>query len=418
MLHLYDGLKPSYRRMVWTALEHPDKLIKVATLAGVCGGKYSPHSPDSLPAVASEMVHAKIFDGQGSHGSSSIYRKWNNEAAASRYIEAKLSAPYRKMIAPLIKHVPFKESELNSIYKEPLYIPSPVPLAMTFNALGLGVGIRTVTPNFSIKSMLDAYFQNDYNLLRANGDLEIDAKNSDLKLIWEEGKGSVTYKFHLDLNAMAEKLPGVALYGDARFIQLTKLGKLETKTFKSPKKEDELGWLDQDFVTMIDQSSRKTGKRIFFGVTKNNLKNKTTPQELIDELEIIRSTTTSYKLAVTNGTTTRVRPLRNWIDESYKNFCKLVVAYKKAEIEKIDLKIQVVTHAEAIVDVLRASPKISKEDIGKTLKLTLEVVTETLKKSLSVLMNITKVKELKALTLEKSKVKKLTPIDFYEDIIN
>lgn len=418
MLHLYDGLKPSYRRMIWTALEHPDKLIKVATLAGVCGGKYSPHSPDSLPSVVSEMVHAKIFEGQGSHGSASIYKKWNNDAAAPRYIEAKLASSYRKMIAPLIKHVPYTESELNSIYKEPVYIPSPVPLAMTFNAIGLGVGIRTVTPNFSIESMLDAYFKDDPSLLKANGDLEIDYSKSDLKSIWEEGRGSVTYKFHLDLKAKAEKKSGVALYGDPRFIQLSKLGKLETKTFKSAKKEDELGWLDKGLVTMIDQSSRKTGKRIFFGVLPTRSKEKVTLPELITELESLRITSSNYKLAVTDGKTTEVRPLKKWIDETYKNFCSLVKLYKAAELKKLDLKVQVITHAEAIVDVLRASPKISKEDIGKQLKLPQEVVNETLKKSISVLMNINKTKELNSLKKEKASVKKLKPIDFYEDITN
>jgi hypothetical protein len=419
MPHLLDGLKPSYRRMIWTALEHPDKLVKVATLAGVCGGKYSPHSADSLPAVVSEMVHARIFDGQGSHGSSSIYKPWNNEAAAPRYIEAKLSKAYRSMISPLIPLVEYKESELNSIYKEPLYIPSPVPLAMCFNARGIGVGIRALTPNFSIKSMLEAYLKDDYKLLKANGDLEIDYKDSELKSIWEKGYGKVTYQFSLDTTAKLEGNLGVALKGDPRFVQLVKLGKLDTKTYKSPNKEDDLGWIDKGLVTMVDQSTRGGGKVIYFGIPKKSKsKEKVTRKELIEELSKIRVTSAKYNLAVTDGSITKVRPLKDWIDSTYKNFTGLVDSYKKSKLKKLSIKKLVALNSEAIVDEIRTTPTISKDDIAKNLGLDLIVVEEALKKSISVLMKVNKTKELKSIREEIKSTKLLKPSNFYEDIIN
>jgi hypothetical protein len=420
MLHLLDGLKPSYRRMIWTALEHPDKLVKVATLAGVCGGKYSPHSPDSLPAVVSEMVHANIFEGQGSHGSASIYKPWNNDAAAPRYIEAKLRGEFRKMISPLIPFVPYVDSELNSMYKEPTYIPSPVPLAMTFNALGLGIGIRTVTPNFSIKSMLEAYLKNDYTLLRANGDLIIDPKRSDLKSLWEKGRGKVTYGFHLDKKAMCEGKKGLALKGDPRFIQITKLGQLETKSYKDPKKEDDLGWIDKGFVTMVDQSTRAGGKKIYFGIpdSSKGKKGRVTLKELTEELESLRFSTSSYKLAVTDGKTTKVRGLKSWIDETYKNFCSLVNIYKVKKVDKLKMKEKVVINAEAVAKEIMKYPKKDSTEIAKTLSIEEEVVKECLKKSISVLLKTNKDNELKSLRASIKETKLLKPEDFYENIIN
>lgn len=420
MPHYLDGLKPSYRRMIWTALEHPDKLVKVATLSGVCGGKYSPHSADSLPSVVSEMVHTGVFDGQGSHGSSSIYKLWNNDPAAPRYIEAKLSSPYRKMLSALIPFVSFKESEVDPTYKEPIYIPTPVPLCLLSGCLGLGVGIRSLTPNFSAKSMIEAYKKNDYKLLKPNGDLELINAKSDLKDLWEKGKGKVTYRFHLTKNVTYQGLKGVTLHGDARFIQLSSMGKLETKVSKMEGKEDTLGWIDQGHVVMIDQSSRKTGKKIFFGVVPPNKSRKgsVTLKELEGEIDSLRSVTVNYNLAATDATTTKIMSLRNWIKCSYDTFGILVLKYQSSQLKKLKLKKEVLLHSERVAKYLLANPNSEKEKIATSLKIDEEVVEECLKKSISVLMSTNKLREDKNLDSEIEKVSNITPEFFYEDLIN
>jgi len=417
MPYLIDGLKPSYRRIIWTGLEYPDKLVKVATLAGVCGGKYSPHSPDSLPAVVSEMVLSKIFIGQGSHGSPCIYKPLSIDAAASRYIEAKVNPSFRKMVSPLIPLVPFKESELDSMYKEPTYIPSPLPLSMTFNSLGIGVGIRSLGPNFSMKSMLEAYEKNDYKKLRSNTDLKINLKQSDLKDIWEKGEGRVTYEFFIDNKFTLEGRKGVLLYGDSRFIQL---GKLSTTllTTKANPKEEELGWIDRGAVEMINLSSKKTGNRLFFTLKKHQRgTDKVTFAMLEKELNRIKYNSTKYKLAVTDGKTSEVRPLRDWIHESYTNYTMLVDEYKTKKETALKLKIEVSKNSEIIAKSIMKNPKITKSEIAKELKLDREVVAEALKKSLSSLMKSNKDKDIKAYTSEIKEIKKLKPKDFYEDFI-
>ena len=61
---------------------------------------------------------------------------------------------------------------------------------------GLGVGINTIIPNFSAKSIYNAFIKNDPNLLEPNIDIEIIKKDSDLDGLWNKGKGRVVYKFH------------------------------------------------------------------------------------------------------------------------------------------------------------------------------------------------------------------------------
>lgn len=415
MFHLLDGLKPSYRRIIWTGLEYPDKMVKVATLAGVCGGKYSPHSPDSLPAVVSEMVRAGIFVGQGSHGSPSIYKPLSIDPAASRYIEAKLDPDFRKMISKLIPLVEFKESELDSMYKEPLYIPSPLPISMTYNSLGLGVGIRTKTPDFSMKSMLEAYKADDYNLLKSNSSLNI--VNSDLKGIWTKGYGTVCYEFSLDDHVL-DKTKGVLLHGDARFVQLSKLTPALMCTKSNPKDED-LGWIDKGLVEMIDLSSKKNGNRIFFRPKKGQRgSDKITVGMIKKELNKCRYHSEKYSLARTDGETSTVIPLKEWIHETYTNYSSLVDKYKKKRLDELKVKELVIKNSEVIAKEIMSNPKIKREELETKLNLPKEVISEALKKSISSLLKTNRDKDLQDVKKDKAQTKALQPKDFYEDFIN
>lgn len=415
MPHLLGGLKPSYRKMLWTGLTFPDKNVKVATLAGECGGKYSPHAPETLPAVVSEMVHAGIFSGQGAHGSRSIYKEWNIGSAAGRYIEAKVAKEWREAISPLLTLVPKVKSDLG--YLEPEYIPSPVPMSLLFGSLGLGIGVKSTIPFFSAKSMLKALETNNPNLLKANGDLVINKTKSELQKLWDTGEGRVGYMFYIDENAISEDgvTKGFAMYGDPRFLQTNLTPKLEGKKTGNP---EDLGWIDKGLVTMVDESSRENGKRIFFSVKSNQRgKDKVTLKMLRKELEIMRYQQDSYKIAISNGQYTKVTPLREWIKACYDNYCDLVEQYKTHRLKALQLKKDVATHAKDIVDLIRKNDKVTKDKIAKQLKLDMEIVEECLKKSISVLMKLNKDKELAEIAKEEVKIKKLKPQDFYEGIL-
>ncbi len=108
MVRLLSGFKPSYEKTIFTTLGYTkDRMIKVGTIIGDVAGKYSPHAPDALAGVVSELVHLGILDGQGAHGSSHVYSKFHIASAAPRYIEARINADWRKMIKlrrPLVKH--------------------------------------------------------------------------------------------------------------------------------------------------------------------------------------------------------------------------------------------------------------------------------------------------------------------------
>lgn len=412
MPHMRDGLKPSYRRMIYTALTFPDRMGKVGTLTGECGGKYSPHAPDSLDGVASELVHAGIFEGQGSHGAKSIYKPWNIPPAAARYCEAKMDSRWRKVIEPVLGLVEKQPSDMG--YEEPLYIPSPIPISLLFGSLGLGIGIRSKIPTFSFKSMIEAYEADNPKLLQPNGDIMLNKRKSELEKLWTEGKGKVSYMFFIDENATS--LDGVSkgytLYGDPRFFQANLTENLEGNKDKGIQ-----GWIDRDLVIMRDESAKKskTKKVIFFGVKP---KQKIVTNEMLRaELEIIRYNQETFKLAISDGNCTEVTPLRNWIGACYNNYNSLVAELKKRKSLSLALKKEVILHAEIVVDHIRANPKDKVEAISKALSLDLELTKEITKKSISVLMNMDKEKELESLAKQKAELELLEARDYFKDLL-
>lgn len=417
MPHLVDGLKPSYRKMIYTGTTFPDKMVKVATLSGECGGKYSPHSPDSLNDVVSELVHAGIFQGQGSHGVKSIYKEWNISAAAPRYIEAKMEPTWSKIIDTLLPYVPKVTSDLG--YSEPTYIPTPIPLSLLYGSLGLGIGIRSKIPTFSFKSIIAAYLADDPNLLESNGKLAINKRKSELHSLWTTGKGKVSYMFYIDENATSIDgvTKGYLMYGDPRFFQVSL-----TKNLDGDKEKGVQGWIDKGLVIMREENERISGKvtrggekKIFF--TVKSKQTTVTMKMLRDELEIIRYNNESFKLALSNGENTRVTPLRDWIAYSFKNYETLVAEHKKNKVRIFDLKEKVIEVSDDVVDYIRKNPKADSAEIAKNLKLDEDLVKEVTKKSISVLMKVDKDKEIAAIASQRDELNKLKASDFYEPLM-
>jgi hypothetical protein len=203
---------------------------------------------------------------------------------------------------------------------------------------------------------------------------------------------------------------GYAMYGDPRFFQVTL-----TENLEGNKEKEVQGWIDKGLVVMTDESSRKTGKRIFFTVKPKQ--KQVTMEMLRKELEIIRYSQDTFKLAISDGSCTAVTPMRDWIGSCYNNYLDLVNQYKLRKYEQLALKESVVNNAEIVVDHIRKYPKDDTPKIAKALKLDEELVKEITKKSISVLMKIDKEKELQSIEKSKEEVTELKAEDFYKDLL-
>lgn len=143
--NIEDGLKPVQRRILWALHRMDDgRLIKVATVSGEAM-KYHPHGQaaidDALVVLANKRY---LIEGQGNYGN--IYT--GDPAAASRYIECRLTELARTELFndELTEFVPSYDGR----NKEPVTLPSKLPLTLMLGAEGIAVGLscRILPHNF------------------------------------------------------------------------------------------------------------------------------------------------------------------------------------------------------------------------------------------------------------------------------
>lgn len=145
-----DGLKVSYRRMLWTAMQYPKgKMIKSAVISGECM-KIHPHGEQS--GVLYSLVNSKLnmFDKQGNFGSALI------PGSAPRYTECR----YNKMAElylgqDLLNYCEMVEGDIG--YMEPKYLPTLIPFILADGNSSMGIGISSSIPSYDILDLARFY---------------------------------------------------------------------------------------------------------------------------------------------------------------------------------------------------------------------------------------------------------------------
>ncbi|WP_141734744.1 DNA gyrase/topoisomerase IV subunit A [Oligoflexus tunisiensis] len=152
--HIKDGLKPVQRRILYALWELDDgRLNKAANVIGHTM-RYHPHGDmaieDALVKIAQKEL---LIDTQGNWGN--IFT--GDRAAASRYIEARLSA--------LGKEILFNEdlTEWQASYdgrnREPLHLPVKFPLLLALGVEGIAVGLQTKILPHNFAELCDVAIQ-------------------------------------------------------------------------------------------------------------------------------------------------------------------------------------------------------------------------------------------------------------------
>lgn len=304
---IIDGLKISYRRLLYSSLQYPQgKLIKSANLLGKLM-EIHPHNTDGCYGIICSYVKTGILRGQGFFGCRSIDGT-SSPAAAPRYTESCVSDKYNKLLGRLIKKVPYVESPLGTL--EPTYIPTALPMSLfcsDSSISGLGLGISTDLPNFSAKSMYQAYIHDDPSLLEPNIDIDLDKGKSDLLGLWNEGRGRVVYKYRWSRIKGPDGNPGMLIEGDAG-IFVPRLKRIKD-------------WQADGKVYIEDMVTQDGAKLAIYKVP--NVKS-ITIDDIENEVEKICVNNNTYSLNVSDGGSAFRIPLREWIKATYTNYINLV----------------------------------------------------------------------------------------------
>lgn len=153
----YDGLKPVHRRTLYTMHEHGwYSMTKVATIVGAVLGSYHPHGDSSVEDCLTRMSRPWVLaypyiEGKGNFGTQD-----GDEAAAARYIEAKLSDFARKVIFDDLDAVSVNYIDNFSYTKQlPEYLPTRLPLVLLNGIDGIGEGFRVSIPPHNLIDVAD-----------------------------------------------------------------------------------------------------------------------------------------------------------------------------------------------------------------------------------------------------------------------
>lgn len=398
-----DGMKISYRRLIYASTKFPKgKLIPSAEFIPTVSA-YHPHSLTGIEGLNATLVNSGVFTGEGSFGYIGI-DGIDNPHAAPRYTKNRLSDLYWEIIGDSIKEVPYIESPVGAL--EPSYIPLALPLCLILSQLveGLGVGIRTKYPNFSPKSLYQAYINNNPYLLEPNVNLILDKEHSELERLWKTGKGNIIYAYKISRQMSPDgKAEGILFEGDTGIF---------TPNLKKLRVLEDAG------KVFIDDMTDLSGPKLFVGRIPG------ARGITIEEIETLCRKAcydnTTYQLNVTDGTTAFRIPLYDWIDYTYKNYIKLVTEINQKRIDKVKFDIAVQEALPLVSNyIINVNPKAEDKEIVSALGIPAEIVSSVMSKPISYLRkNKDTAERVKELKNKLKELKSFDPIKYTEQIIN
>ncbi len=133
-----DGFKPVQRRIMHSLHDMDDgRFMKVANVVGHTM-QYHPHGDASIAAALVNLTNKQyLIEGQGNFGNVLT----GDRAAATRYIECRLTELARNEV--FNKNVTTYVPSYDGRNKEPVTLPSKLPLLLMLGAEGIAVGLAT-----------------------------------------------------------------------------------------------------------------------------------------------------------------------------------------------------------------------------------------------------------------------------------
>lgn len=401
LANVSDGCKPSYRRLIYSALQFPKGELQPSSKLLNGMASYHPHSLTGCEPLLASMVRSGVMSGSGSFGTKSILGD-EKPAASPRYTKTMLSNLYSEILRPNLQCLKMVESPQGPLEPESLSLVFPLALYMKSLVSGIGYGISTIYPNFSPVSMYKALVEDNPALLEPNVNLLIDKENSELQRLWETGKGRVIYSYKLTPYTNEDGKDGFMFEGDTCIF---------TPSLKKIDKYVELGQV------FVEDMTTKQGPRMFVGLVSNRGSLKLEGLETLCRQCCFDATT--YQINVTDGKSAFRIPLRDWLKYTLDNFVGLVREVNRRNIEKTKFDIKVQTALPVVSNyIINVNPKASDRQIINELGLEAEVVSAVMSKPISYLRkNKDTTERIKAL---KTKLKELTafePIKYAESVI-
>ncbi|MDX2445190.1 MAG: DNA gyrase subunit A [Bacteroidales bacterium] len=155
-----DGMKPVHRRVLFgmheLGVQANRAHKKSARIVGEVLGKYHPHGDSSVYEAMVRMAQEwslryMLVDGQGNFGSVD-----GDSPAAMRYTEARLKKIAEEALSDIEKETVDFQLNFDDTLKEPVVLPTRVPLLLVNGASGFAVGMATNMPPHNLTEVVNA----------------------------------------------------------------------------------------------------------------------------------------------------------------------------------------------------------------------------------------------------------------------
>ncbi len=371
-----DGLKPVHRRILWAMNEmgllHNKQTKKSGRIVGDTMGKYHPHGDaaiyESMVRMAQDFsLRYPLVIGQGNFGSMD-----GDNAAASRYTEAKMAKISEELLEEIDKNTVDMMKNYDNTLDEPTVLPGKLPNLFLNGASGIAVGMATNIPPHNLNNTCDAiltYLENPnceikelISAIKAPDFPTGGTVSGDIKQIYEEGRGRLIVEGKTNIEETKKD-------GKARII----ITEIPYQVNKSEMVEQIAGLVRDKKLTDVSDIRDESAKGSVRVVIE--LRRGAEPKFTLNRLykyTTLRSIFNVNMLALVN----RVPKLLNIKDyvTVYVNHRKIVIRRaKEFDLDKAEKRLHIVdgllvaqANIDAVVKLIRASK--AKEDASKQLQ--------------------------------------------------
>lgn len=361
---LLDGLKPVYKKVILSAINFNGNIVKTAQIIGATISDYHPHGDAALKPVVSELVKSGFFVPEGDFGLYSMYKDRDSDGAAPRYTSTGINKTLLGIIKEMLPYVPTSPNYTNK-KQEADYIPFPLPFSLLMGTTGIGIGIAQNIPGFTGSSLLAAYLNDNYKLLKSAFGYEYPNKK-ELKNLWETGIGRVTVRFNVSPSKNSDC--GFVISGIPKEIK-PKIKKLEE--------------LEEEGKLTIRDVSDSNGQKLLIERAPNI---KSLPLKTLEDMVNEAATTeVSYKIVTHNNKIAYPIGIKEWVDTTYKNCLQLLETRRQDIIEKKKFEIEVFSNFTEIANLILNKTNLTYEQIAKKVGVDLKVVEAISKYSIGTL---------------------------------
>lgn len=363
---LRDGLKPVHRRILYTMYTEGNisskPYKKCVKAVGSTLGRFHPHGDtsvyDALVRMSQDFkMNLPLIDLHGNGGSID-----GDSWAAMRYTESRLAPCTDNILQDLEKNIVDFTDNFDGTEKEPIVLPSKIPMLLINGTSGLAVGMTSNIPSHNLREVIDAYFAYMDNKKITTKELMdyikgpdyctggIITNKDDLYSLYEKGEGNVIIRARTHIEKgdngksfiVVDEIP-YTISGNKQDMVSKIINLVIDKTFTE--------------INTVQDESSKEGIRIVIEIKKGY-----DVENVLNKLYAKTSLQTSehYNFLVTYDKKPRIINLKQYFEE-YFNFNKEFITRKYEYLinkiqdrkEILDGLISAIDSLDIIVEVAR-----------------------------------------------------------------